>query len=237
MKNLICRLLETIKLRVSRISHRTDIELCFLEYLKRAGIKSVVDVGANVGQFSEKLLKAGFAGHVYSIEPQNEAFRRLKAVSKNFINWNVYQCGIGSEAGTLSINISKNSVSSSFKEMSPLHIDANQESKYVNKEAVNIITLDQFREQHIPDTGTIALKIDTQGFEFEVLKGGLKTLEDCPCIMLEVSFVELYADSPSFADIFTYMDSLGYFLYRIDRGFMDPATGQSLQADVIFCKR
>ena len=68
-------------------------------------------------------------------------------------------------------------------------------SKYIDSEQVKIIKLDDIFKKFYKKSKNIMLKIDTQGYEFEVIKGSVNSLKFIKCIQVELSFVELYKNS------------------------------------------
>lgn len=61
------------------------------------------------------------------------------------------------------------------------------------------------------------IKIDTQGTELDILKGAEKILDTCFALLIEVEFVQLYENQPTFTDIDLYLRSRGFTLINIDR--------------------
>jgi hypothetical protein len=79
------------------------------------------------------------------------------------------------------------------------------------------------------------LKIDTQGFEDEVLAGAGDLLEEFAAIQLELSLVELYAGQKLFHDHYTLLRGHGFSLHIIEPGFSGP-TGRMMQCDGLFVR-
>ena len=92
--------------------------------LRQAGVSSVLDVGANEGLYGEALRRAGYSGTIHSFEPLPDAFDRLSARASRDVNWYAINAACGEAAGTLELNRSANSVSSSFLEMLDEHARA-----------------------------------------------------------------------------------------------------------------
>src|SRR3546814_5504899 len=83
---------------------------------------------------------------------------------------------LGAETGTATINVSENLASSSLLDVEARSVEALRETGYTGTEEIVVRTLDEVVE---PDwRRPLALKIDTQGFELEVLKGAQQTLAD-----------------------------------------------------------
>ena len=82
----------------------------------------------------------------------------------------------------------------------------------------------------------ILLKIDTQGYELEILKGAEQTLKYIEAIYAEVSLVELYKNQPLFDEIFKYIKKSGFSVWSVDRAVGNNLTGQTYQLDIFFIK-
>lgn len=84
-------------------------------------------------------------------------------------------------------------------------------------QVVSRTEVDTKRLDDIPEVvGTDYLKLDVQGAELMILKGGEKLLEEVVLIHAEVEFAELYKGQPLFADIDTYLRSRGFVLHRFN---------------------
>ena len=88
-----------------------------------------------------------------------------------------------------------------------------------------------------PGTGPIFLKLDTQGYEEQVLKGAEGILSRVVAIQMEISLVPLYQEAPTLIHVVSAMGELGYHLFQMVQGFRDVATGQLLQVDGIFVRQ
>ncbi|HTE02434.1 MAG TPA: FkbM family methyltransferase [Mucilaginibacter sp.] len=78
------------------------------------------------------------------------------------------------------------------------------------------------------------IKIDTQGYELEILKGGEKTLSTAEFVLLEVSFLDIYKNCPLAADVILFMQQRGFILYDICTLMKRPLDGMLYQADFLF---
>ena len=81
------------------------------------------------------------------------------------------------------------------------------------------------------------LKIDVQGFELNVLKGGVKLLEQVDYLFLEVTYHTLYKGQPLFGDIYKYLNNRGFiFAGNLDT-LTSPENGAILQSDALFIRK
>jgi FkbM family methyltransferase len=206
------------------------------EFLAHTGADTVLDVGANVGQFGDLVLRTGFVGKIISFEAIPEVHQQLvRHARKKSDSWIVAPCAaLGSTRGKIAINIAANTVSSSVLPMLGAHKDAAPQSIYVNELIVDLERLDEHASQLLPPDGRLIIKIDTQGYEMEVLKGASGLLHQTVGIQLELSLTPLYEGAPSFTDMISFVKLCGYDLFSIVPGFQDERTGRLLQVDGFF---
>ena len=209
------------------------------ELLRESKPSIVLDVGANVGQFGELVLAAGFDGDLVSFEAIPEVHSKLvEHARKTGSSWTVAPCAaLGRVRGEAVINLAGNSVSSSLLPMRRAHVDAAPESAYIGQKTVKVERLDELASALIPATGPVMIKIDTQGYELEVLEGATALLPRTTAIQLELSLMPLYKGAPEFADAVTWVRSHGFELFSLIPGFKDKRTGRLLQADGVFVRR
>jgi hypothetical protein len=81
------------------------------------------------------------------------------------------------------------------------------------------------------------MKIDTQGFEKNVIEGAKESLKDIKGLQLELSMVELYQGETLVTDMINYIEDKGFTLYSLEPGFYDTKSGQLLQVDGIFYRQ
>jgi FkbM family methyltransferase len=205
-----------------------------IELMKKFNIDFVFDVGANTGQYANQLRSAGYKGAILSFEPLTEAFSILQKHTEKDKNWKAEQIGLGNFDGESLINVAKNSVSSSILNIRKEHVEAVPDSKYVSQEKITIRKLDTIFEKYEQQGKNFFLKIDTQGFEKEVINGALLSLPKIAGIQVEMSLVELYEGESMYEDLKRLVESYGFDLYSLEPGFSDPDTGKLMQIDGIF---
>jgi hypothetical protein len=81
------------------------------------------------------------------------------------------------------------------------------------------------------------LKIDTQGYEREVLLGATALLNRVAAIQLELSLIQLYECSATLAEIVPFVENLGFEMFNIAPGFKDVRSGRLLQAEGFFVRK
>jgi len=205
--------------------------------MKKFKIDFVFDVGANEGQYAEHLRLAGYKGAIVSFEPVNKAFTVLEKHATEVDNWEAEQIGLGNFDGESVINVAQNSVSSSILNIRKEHVEAVPESKYIAQEKISIRKLDSVFSKYEQPGRKYFLKIDTQGFEKEVINGALLSMKKITGIQVEMSIVQLYEGESMYDDLKKLIESYGFELYSLEPGFSDPDSGKLMQIDGIFFRK
>ena len=144
---------------------------------------------------------------------------------------------LGHQDGTITLNLAANSASSSVLPMLPAHAAADPESRYIGSENVDLRTLDSVEKDFVTKAERIFLKLDVQGFEHKVLQGAEEFLNRVLGIQIELSLLPLYEGEHLFDPMLHYLEDLGYDLWSVIPGFVDPATSRLLQVDAIFFRK
>ena len=198
-------------------------------------ISVVLDVGANDGQYGSLLRRNGYSGKIISFEPLLSAFSNLTRISERDPAWKAHNIALGSEAGYCDINVSKNSASSSLLLMLDAHLRNAPQSQYIGKERIQVETLD--KAVRLENDDIAMLKVDTQGFERQVLEGAAETLKNVSLIECELSLVPLYGGQDLIMPMLDFIQGKGFRPVSFERVFSDPTSGYALQVDGIFCRK
>ena len=97
--------------------------------------------------------------------------------------------------------------------------------------------LDEIAAPLVSATAKLMIKVDTQGYELEVLKGATGLLPQTVALQLELSLVALYEGAPTLVEMISYAQSQGFELFSIVPGFWDIRNGRSLQVDGFFVRK
>jgi len=195
------------------------------------GIDTVLDIGANRGQFAERIRSGGYRGKIVSFEPNLDAHAVLERASRRDPNWTVAEpFALGDVAGTAMLAIPDDfSLGSILSLVGP---------QYVKQQPTEIKRLDEVvRELEIPGEARLAMKIDVQGLEDRVLNGAEDVLSRSKVIFIEVSLKTMYVGEPSYLDILKRLRDR-----RFNAVFFSPVTnrkryGESWQTDVLLVRR
>jgi FkbM family methyltransferase len=210
------------------------VEMRRQRLLQMHGIDVVLDVGANVGQYARALREFAYPGRILSFEPLPEAFEILQSLAGTDSQWDVYPLALGAENRDAQLNVAESHASSSLLRATDRLTLVMPPTVQVDSETVPIARLDSLKLS-LGGHRTL-LKLDVQGSELEVLKGGRETLADVNLVECELSIAELYDGQPLFADVLIYLRDADYELVALEPGFYDPVTGENLQFDGTFAK-
>lgn len=166
----------------------------------------IFDVGANVGQSIGEFKDNFPESIIYSFEPSPSTFLQLKKNHTGKPDIFLQNVGLGAVAGKKEFLENESSEMSSF-----LEYDQMEWGKFKEKTIVDLSTLDEYcRQNYI--TKIDVLKMDTQGYELEVLKGAVNMLKEknIQLLFFEVIFSDMYKNLPAFGDIHKLLSDNNY---------------------------
>lgn len=222
---------EIVKFRKTNPSH------IILNHLNAYGIRTILDVGANEGQYGSALRKAGYRGQIFSFEPLSDAGLLLSMMAGKDKNWKTFNFALGDYDGPSTINVSMHSPSSSLLPMTKLLSEAMPGSGYINEQKIEIKRLDSIYNTLGLTDGNTFLKIDTQGYEKKVLDGAVNSLSGITGIQLELSAALLYEGEETYYSMCRFVEERGFHLLRIIPGYSHKVTGEMLQFDALFFRK
>jgi FkbM family methyltransferase len=192
---------------------------------------SIVDVGANVGQFSLFASHRWPAATIHAFEPLPDQAERFAAVHGSRVT--LHRCALGESPASLPIHVASRKDSSSL-----LPLGQRQKSMFgmdeVDQIEVPVKRLDAvLKTADLPQASL--LKVDVQGFEYEVLRGAGELLRHFSHIYVEASFVELYEGQKLFVEIEEFLGNAG-FQESARRNILLDGNDQLVQADVLFLR-
>lgn len=202
---------------------------------EQRGVDLVLDVGAASGGYGSGLRSFGYTGRIVSFEPLSDAYAELTKTIAGDPLWDARNLALGREAGESTINIASNSTSSSILPMLGPHLEAAPSVRYVGQQTITVSRLDDEATDLVAAARAPFLKIDTQGFEREVLGGGDDTVAACVGLQLELSFIPLYDGGMLVDEAVSWAYDRGFHLVGIEQGYAAP-TGEILQIDGVFVR-
>ncbi len=197
--------------------------------------KTVIDIGANVGQFAIAAANLFENVQVYAFEPVPETNQQLNQNIAKYSNITTYGFALGNEAVEVEFNVNIHSQSSSILPRASAHIEAFPSEIEMRKIMVKVKTLDQALADVELSAPTL-LKIDAQGYEEKIIRGATQTLKKVDFVLLEGSFKQLYEGEMLFCDILKLLNAQGFGFSRPVGWLQDPRTGEVLQMDALFVR-
>lgn len=194
---------------------------------------TVIDIGANRGQFALLASRRFPRAHIVCVEPLPVPRATLERVFTDRARVDVIGAAVAAAAGESRMFVSRADDSSSLLAPTDLQLTTFPETEVVEQVGVRTERLDVLldREQlHRP----ALLKIDVQGGELGVLEGATGLLDTVDTILVECSFMELYAGQPLADEIVRFLHERGFRLANIATPYVD--AGQVVQADLVFAR-
>lgn len=194
--------------------------------------RTVLDVGANRGQFLAFALARFPGAQVLCFEPLPEAAAKLRRIARRSGDRvRVVNTALGAHPGKGTLYVTREDDSSSLLPPGPLQ-DALLGSTETRQVPVNVRTLDEWlmAEQL---ARPVLLKLDVQGFEGEVLRGARHLLLECDELLVECSFVAFYPGQDLAGQIITDLSGLGFQVAALRPSAWDRQRNV-LQADLLF---
>jgi FkbM family methyltransferase len=201
-----------------------DFALHLFQLFARVRIDCVLDVGANIGQYRNFLReRVLYQGMIISFEPVRRHVDLLNEQSRTDTKWLIQGYALGREHGTMPINVMKSDQFSSFLEPDNSQIPAFAPLNVASHtERVEVRTLDEVLPELQQTLGFKCpyLKLDTQGFDVEVLRGAESVLPAIPALQTEASVIGLYKGMPDYIETIRYLNTRGFDvtgLYPVSR--------------------
>lgn len=232
----LARILPVREWRRALARHRVAAAVEHVTVLRRmAGLRTVVDVGANRGQFALAARHCHPDARIVSFEPLATPAATFRAVFGDDPRTSLVDAALGPEPGEAIIHVSARDDSSSL-----LPITTAQDTLFPGTAEVDTDTVRVTRlAEHLPPSDIDApalLKIDVQGFELPALAGCEDVLDRFDWVYVECSFVELYAGQAFADDVIAWLRDRRFALSGIYSVSYD-TEGSAVQADFLFARR
>ncbi|MBK6799214.1 MAG: FkbM family methyltransferase [Acidobacteria bacterium] len=235
--NATIRYLETPRL-LSHIGHdiTTDVfQKLDQPWFHALKIGTVLDIGANVGQFASTMHAVIPEAVIYSFEPVPACFEQLLHRMQRAPQFKGFNLALGDMAGELTFESNQFAPSSSLLKMAEAHKKEFPYTAESHTIRVKVERLDDF-VINLATPGGLMIKIDVQGYEDRVLIGGEQTIKSAEMVLIETSFEMLYEGETLFPEVYRRMIEWG-FRYVGSLGQLNsPIDCIPLQSDSLFLK-
>jgi FkbM family methyltransferase len=165
-------------------------------------IDTVIDIGANIGQTGQELRAHGFKGRILSFEPVPSAHAALTRAAAKDKLWEVApRCAVGAAAGEVVMQESAASDMSSVRPAEAALLTALPRTSIVATWPTPVRTVADIIATHCPPAARIFVKIDTQGYEQQVLDGCADIWPRIAGLQMEMSLFPLYRGEALFMEL------------------------------------
>lgn len=207
--------------------------------LETLNINCVIDVGADKGHYALTLRNAGYTGRIVSIEPLPHVFAELQQRASADTSWLAFNYALGEKDETRDINIFAASDLSSF--LSPSgNMASNIADSYITRtESINVRRLDSVFDEFSNGVSEprVFLKLDTQGYDINVIKGAGDSLRHVHALQSELSVIPLYEGMPDYLEALAFYRRMGFEPTGFYSVIHDRETRHVLELDAVFTRR
>ncbi len=179
--------------------------------LRRLDVSCVLDVGANTGQFGQRLRRMGYRGRIVSFEPVAATAEKLRQTAADDPDWVVHALALGDEDTTAEINVRPGTMSSLLPS-SDFGRSWNERLEDATTETIQVRRLDGILDEALAglDEPRVFLKMDTQGYDLATLRGAGERVGDVLGLMSEVSCVPIYEGMPRLPEQVSAYEEAGF---------------------------
>ncbi len=203
--------------------------------LRELRVNVVLDVGANRGQYADRLRRSGYRGRIVSYEPVPELSAELRAKASSDDRWHVHGHALGEEDGEATINVVPDSSLSSLLDASEFGVEWMDKMRDSHAETVPVRRL-----QDVLDDATrgvrdprVFLKLDTQGFDLQAFRGAGERVSEFLGLQSEVSCVPIYDGMPRMAEQLAAYEGAGFETTGMFPVSRDRPTLRVIEFDVV----
>ena len=184
---------------------------------KNVNVKWVLDVGANVGDVAVNALKSYPHSQVICFEPVQATYSILSARLEPYSNRvHIFQCALSDKNEAGEINITTFHGANSISPQAKFHQDCNPHVRELGREKIKLVKLDDFAV-NFPSQKIDVLKIDVEGHELSVLKGGIQFIsKNVDVIIIEIALMRDHSwNNQAVFDIFSLLNEAGFCLINV----------------------
>jgi FkbM family methyltransferase len=214
------------------LRHRVAAGVEHARILSGLDCRTVVDIGANRGQFALVARQCLPQARVISFEPLPAAAAKFRAMFAGDDRVTLHEIAIGPTPGNATIHISMRDDSSSLLPITSRQVALFPGTEETSTAIVRVGPLRDFISAADIQTSAL-LKLDVQGFELEALRGCEDLLDRFAYVYAECSFVELYAGQALADEVIAWLRERGFILRGVDNMDYDRG-GRAIQADCLF---
>ena len=195
--------------------------------------RTILDIGANRGQFILEAIKWHPNATFYAFEPLPMERTRMERVLAGLPRVSIFPFALGEADGSVEFQVSSAADSSSVLKQTKLQSEFFPGTQNIGQHDVQIRRLDNVIDRSAL-IGPVVCKIDVQGYELNVLKGFGDLIDAVDYLIIEVSNVPFYQGAPNSAEVISFLAERGF---RIDGMYnMYGPRSVCLQLDILFSR-
>ena len=200
------------------------ISFSSLVHKYKIDVSGVIHIGGHIGQELPSY-KNSNVENILIFEPQKGPFEKLSKVANelNFENIILVNKALGNSNKNIEMICNEDGLCSSILKPK-IVLTQYPDINFDRTEEVEMITLDSYFAINENNTYNF-INMDTQGYELEVLKGALKTLEKIDAVYTEVNNAEVYENNALIQEIDEFLSS--YDLVRVETDWMGGTWGDA----------
>jgi FkbM family methyltransferase len=239
-KRVFQKAMHTIGLHVGRYPPVDSLAYHIKTVLRELAIDCVLDVGAHEGEYAGFLRDLDYTGEIISFEPVRSSFETLSKARTSDKHWHGHNVALGAEEGELEMNIYTGSVFNSFlKQAEDGTARFRDDTRPVRVERVHVRRLETVVDEILaarPDA-SIFLKMDTQGYDLQVLRGGGRQLASIRALQTELAARRTYTGMPILSESLSELDRLGFELTGIFPVARELDHLRLIELDCVMCRK
>jgi len=220
--------------RSALVTHGVAAAIEHEPILRALRSRTVVDIGANRGQFALVARRTFPTAIILSVEPLDAPAARFREVFGADPQVLLHECAVGPERKDATIHVSRRDDSSSLLPIAPSQTAVFPGTGTAGTATVRVAPLDEFISAEQIEAPAL-LKLDVQGYELEALRGCETLLHRFAHVYCECSFVELYEGQALADEVTAWLRERGFALRGVYNMHYD-RSGRAIQADFLFAR-
>jgi FkbM family methyltransferase len=219
VKNAVLQIARRFGVYVTRDPAWLAYEDQLRRILSTLKINCVLDVGSYHGDFARLLRRLGYAGLIFSFEPVAANFEALEEARGDDRLWRTHRLALGAVSGEALIQVFAGTTFHSFLQPSEYGLARFPDKLQLERtEMVRVERLDNILDELLKDVDQprVFLKIDTQGYDLDVIRGLGAKSNFIAALQIETAVNPIYQHvTNSFVDAVAYLQPLGFQVFGL----------------------
>ena len=221
----------------SPLAQRSSSTARLVRILEAYEISMIFDVGANYGQYAQRIRNNGYQGRIVSFEPLSDIHASLSQKAIPDPAWDIApRAALAAHSGYLTIYRSAESDMSSPLQLRPEMARLLSRSVVTDIEEVPAVRLDDVFHTHIRPNDRPFLKLDTQGYDMTILNDAKDCLTFLIGIQLELVLVPVYEGEPEWKTVIDRLACFGFTPILFMPGYFNRRIARLISMDGVFVR-